>query len=410
MKKYFYLQLKKVLKLFPFLLTVTVILLTVLGIVLGGVISTGQEEQKVFNIAISGDRDNNYFKIGMSALQTLDETRFSVKVIDLDEPEAEKALKNGEISAYAVLPDNFIENALSGDVRPIKYVTTAGAQDVATLFKNEVTTVITDMVVASQKGTYGLAEAMKQNGETETVNSQMTRLTIEYVNLILKRSQMIEVKELGVSNGLKLTEYYICGIFILFIMLMGLPFAPLYINRDNALSKLLVSKGYSTFSQLLSEYIANLIAFFMLLGIVFFGIGAFGSGIGLEAVLNGYGIWDFAVYAIPAVIMVAALGIALFELSSGLVSGTLLYFFVTIAFCYISGCFYPMYAFPKAIQGFASVLPIGVAFDNISSFFTGENAKANTVFVLGYALLFFMTALLLRTFKTKNYKGSGKNA
>ncbi len=411
MKRFLYLQFKKVLKLFPFLLAVTLVLATVLGIVIGGIMAKSEQEKQTFNVAITGDRDNYYFKVGLSALQNLDETRFSVNIIDMDEKKAEKALQKGEISAYAVLPDNFIENALSGDVHPIKYVTTDGARDVSTLFKNEITTLITDMVIASQKGTYGLADAMYQNNIEGSVNGQMTNLTLRYVDLILNRTDMIEIQEIGAGNGLSIIQYYICGIFILFVMLIGIPFAPLYINKDNSLSRLLISKGYSSFVQLLCQYIAHLTALILLLAMAFLSLGLFGNRMGLsDGILGGNGLPETVLATLPVVIMFTSFNIMIFELSSSLVSGMLLHFFSTIVLCYISGCFYPIYAFPKAVQVISKYLPTGVAFDRLSLLFTGTSTFKSTVIVLAYAVLFFAIALIAKKIKTINYKGSVKVA
>ncbi len=411
MKRYLYLQFKKVFKLFPFLLAVTLVLIITLGVILGGIINDDNKEKEAFNIAVSGDRDNNYFKIGLSALQNMDQTRFSINVIEMDESKAEKAIKNGEISAYVVLPDNFIEKALSGNVQPIKYVTTAGAMDVTTLFKNEVTTVITEMVIASQKGSYGMAAAMEQNGITDNIYDHMTALSIRYVKLILNRGDMITVETLGTSRGVTLAQYYICGIFILLIMLIGLPFAPLFIKRDNSLSRLLVSKGYKNFIQLLCEYIANLSAFIILLAVIFSALGIMTDKLEIENnILNGVGIWNFALSSLPIVVMIVSFNIMVFEIASNIVSGMLLHFFATVGLCYVSGCFYPITAFPKVIQKLADFLPTGVAFDNLTSLFNGEGSISALLGVILYAVLFFCIALMVRSIKTINYKRSVKGA
>lgn len=407
MKKYLLLQYKKILKLFPFVLVVTLILFTGLAVVFGMIVNTNsqKEENQIFNIALTGDTDNDYLHLGLSALSSMDQTRFSMKLVEMNESKAEKALAKGEISAYVVFPEDFMDKALSGDVEPIKYVTTSGNRDVVTLFKNEITKLITDMVVACQKGTYGLADALMEADEGQIVNRHMSNLSLRYVDLILHRSEMVTVDELGISGGLSTVEYYICGIFIVFIMLMGLPFATMYIKDDYALSRLLISKGYSNFVQQTCEYIAHLTSLVALATIVFSGVGLMANfaNIGLKLPFETLGL--FALNTLPTLIMISAFNIMIFELSSNMVGGVLLHFFSTLGLCYISGCFYPIYAFPKAVQQISSILPVGVARQQLASFFTEEGMFTRSILVLLYAALFFGIALLLRRFKTVNGKG-----
>ena len=172
MKKYFYLQLKRAFKFFPFILTVTIVLFIGLSLILFGIINTNSKktENQTFNIGVSGDFENKFLQFGINAFKTIDETRFSLDFIEMDEKEARKALANGDISAYVLLPHRFVEDALKGNVKPITFVTTAESNDITTMFKTEITTLITNMVVASQKGTYGIGDALSDNGHKKIAN------------------------------------------------------------------------------------------------------------------------------------------------------------------------------------------------------------------------------------------------
>ena len=410
MKKYLYLQLKRTSKLFPFVLAVTLVFFIVLAVVFGLMMKTNsaKDENTVFKIGLAGDTDDDYMQLGVSAVTSLDQSRFTMEMFPIKEAEAEKALARGEIAAYVVFPENFMENALSGDVEPVRYVTTTGNRDVMTLFKNEITTLITEMVVASEKGTYGLADAINKKGQHSIVNENMTNLTFEYVELMLHRSDMAEVEELGISNGLTITKYYACSFLLLFIMLIGLPFATLYIKDNRALQRLLISKGYTNFTQQACEYLAHLVALVALCAIIFAGIGVSGIFSGKIAgiyLMPPEKVALFALNVLPTLIMVAAFNLMIFELSSNMVGGVLLHFFSILGLCYISGCFYPISAFPKSVQQLSRFLPVGIARQQLSSFFTQKEVFLNILLVLCYAVLFFAVALFARRFKTVNDKG-----
>ena len=411
MMKYFNIQLKKAVRFFPYLLLVTVVLFVGLALILGGILSSNSQklENQTFNIGVSGDTENEFLQMGMAAFQTLDETRFSLAFIEMGESEAQDALASGDISAYIVLPENFVESAIAGKIDPIEFVTTAELSDIKTVFKNEITRAVTGFVVASQKGTYGIHDALSDNGYRQLANKHLTPVSIEYVDLILKRDKTLTVDELGISSGLTTAEYYICSIAILFIMLAGLPFACICCKKDNALSVLLVSKGTSYFSQLLAEYVAHLLSLIALLAFVFAGIATLPSLMGMELFSVDL-LLSLFLHILPTVMMLAAFNVMLFELSSNIISGILSHFFFTLSLCYISGCFYPLYSFPKIVQNVARVLPVDVAREHMATFFTGDSAFTKTAFVLLYGILFLTIAFLGKFLKTIMHTGGSMNA
>lgn len=409
MKKYFYLQFKRVLKFFPFFLAVTLILMVGLAAILSGIIqnfNNGEDNQR-FKIAITGDIDNDYLKWGMTAMQTFDETRFAIEFIEMTETDAEKALADGRISAYVVLPDNFMENVLIGRMDPIKYVTTPGMGGVVSMFKNEVTGLVTDMVVYSQKGTYGIYDAMRDNGLSATAGDCMNRISIEYVDLILHRSKIYNLEELGISNGLSTAEYFVCGITVLMLMLIGLPYVTVYVKKDYSLNSLLLARGYSNLGQMLCEYISHLVSLLLLVTFL-----AAGAGVVVNLIFDTLAdfvtskiLSAYALRIIPILVMLSAFNIMIFELSNNIVSSVLLHFFISISVCYISGCLYPTYAFPKTVQLMAVFLPTSVAKGYLAGSFNGNHTVWEFVGILAYTVLFFGIALAVRIRKTARKRG-----
>jgi len=403
--RYFKLCFKRTLKFFPFVLAVTLVLLIGIAVVLSSFLQkfNDSEDKKPFQIALTGDTEDQYIRWGMAALKTLDETRYSIEIIVLEEAQAEKKLSEGKISAYIVMPEDFIANALSGDIKPLKYVTTAGSKGIVSMFKNEITHIITDMLIDSEKGVYGINDALDDNGESEISGKMMDKLNLEYVNLILHRSDLLEVEISGVSNGLNMVEYYICGIALLLLLLMGIPYAALHIKSDYSLNRLLISNRQGNLSQVLGEYAAHLISvwslsvlIFSVCAAVFFKLG----GSPDSQLITPAKVLSLSYKAIPVIIMVAAFNIMIFEISGQIISGILLHFFSVLCLCYISGCFFPIYTFPLALQLTSHYLPTGIAREYLESCITQGDILPFLAGLLVYSLLFFSVALLFRSFKT----------
>lgn len=402
MKKYFYLQLKLAGKLLPFVLAVTLLLSLGLGLILSGLLTVleSSDSSRPFTVALSGDTDNDYMQWGLAAIQPSEGGQFSINVVEMPQDKAHSALEKGEISAYVIIPEGFMEKALTGQIDPITYVTSTGLEGIAGQMKREITQIVTKMVVYSQKGAYGLATALRHNTEIEDVYTPMSVLSLQYTDLILNRAEFYRVEELGVDNGLTTRDYYICAGLVVLLVLMGLPFGAVYIKKDRALTRLLRSRGYSAGQQLLCEYGAHGLAMVVLAGAVLAVAGLAlallpGSGIGSMPELG-----SLAVKLLPVVVMLSALNMLVFNLSDSTVSGLLLHFFGAIGLCYVSGCIYPISAFPVGVQRFAAFLPTAVARQHLAAGFTGDGAWGSLGALLLYGLGFFAIALVLRVRKT----------
>lgn len=411
MKKQLYLQMKRGAKLFPFLLAITVLLVFGLTLALRGLMVNNSQktENLKFNIGVAGDIHDPLLQMGLGAFKVFDETRFSLEMVQMEENEAHSALEKGQIAAYVVLPENFVQNALNGVVEPIKFATTTDSTDLVTMFKNEITRVITNIVIASQKGTYGIGDVLSENGYGDISNHHINEISIHYFDLVLNRNETLYVEELGVSSGLGLVEYYVCNVVILFVMLSGIPFVCLYCQRDRSLSVLMLSKGYSHITQLLSEFFAHLVSLLALLAIVLGGVAVTISTFdaqGLPEIFSRPPACPF-LYILPVVLTFAAFNMMLFELFSTVISGLLFHSFCTISLAYISGFFYPLYSFPKIIQDFSIVLPTRVAREYLATFFTGEPWLLKTILLLLYMCLFLAVALFIKRFKTARHTGGG---
>lgn len=382
------------------------LLIVALGVVVYGFTSSGNktDENKRFKVGITGDTDAKYIKSGMAALTSLDDTRFSMEVVIMEREEAEKSLITGDIAAFVILPEDFIERALYGDMDKVTYVTSSGAETVATMFKNEITKVISDIVLYTQKGTYAIDEAVNDTSVPDPSGKYMNKLSIEYVDLILNRSDIFEVTETGESNSVSLSNYYIGAIVMIVLLFSGLPFVTVYVIKDASLSSLLVSKGFRVAKQLFCETTAHFFSMLALCATLFSAciVALLTFNINLIGVKDLIGLF-FAV--IPVLVMISCFNIFIFEISSNITSVVLIYFFTVLSLCYICGCFYPIYTFPVSLQKFSSILPVSAAREYLSVYLTGKVNVRDILVVLLYAVAFYALALLFRRNKISAKRG-----
>lgn len=410
MKSYFSLQCKRVMKVFPFILTVTVVLFVALAVLLSGLLSSysNGEQNTVFRVGITGDTDNEMLQLAIVAFQSFDESRFSVEFVEMNLTDAEDALQKGAISAYLELPEDFVEKAMRGEMEPMYYVTSAGSDNVVNMFKNEITALVTDVVVSSQQGSFGLQEALDDNDVEGDHGEWINTLAIEYVNLVLKRTAAITVDELGISEGMRTSEYYLCGITLLFLMLFGLPFVVVFARQDRSLNVLLLSRGVSGARQLFSEWLSHFLALLGLASVVFVPVLLL-SATTDNATMQMLTTAEWLTYLllfIPVLAMVSSFNLFIFEIGGNVVSSALLHFFTVLSMCYVSGCFYPVYTFPRAIQMMERFLPTGIARETLAVALSEGATLTPLIGVTVYAVLFFAAAWLIRQYQFHRWEGA----
>lgn len=400
MKTYAALQLKRAARLLPFVLAVALILFGALLAVFRAVLQKAESDDAqnamLVRVAITGDTDYPYFDLILSAVKNFDTSRYAIEIVKTDEEQAKKELEAGRLAAYAILPDDFIEEALCGRIKTITYVTTTGSVDTMSLFKEEVTEVISGILAESQKGVYGIGEALDNNGHSDISGDRLNELNLKYIDLILDRSKLYKTETVeAVGEDMPFQIDLFSGIAVLFVFLTSLPYALLYVKRDVALHQTMAARGFSPTAQLLCEYAAYAAAVFALFFAVLAAMAPF-TGAELAGIPGGARLVLFAVELLPVIVTVAAFGFMVFELAGNLVSGVLLHFFLSLALCYVSGCLYPLHAFPQSVQDTAVYLPAAMAREYLSGCLSGNVTAAPLLGMLTYTVLFVAVAAVVR--------------
>lgn len=390
MGKYFRLQCKRLLRFVPGALLVALILAgsLLLAFQLFARQNANQEENQRFPFAICGETDNPFLQMGLSALSSFDSSRYALEVLEMEEQEAARALAQGNIAAYVVIPEGFMDAALAGDIMPIDFYSTTGATGLVTLVKEEMSNVVSELLLSSQMGVYGMWDAMIDNGLVNKAGGQMDILTLRYADYIFVRDRIYTLEELGIADALGLESYMLCGLGVLLLLLICLPFAALMIPGDPALGRLLCSKGRPAWGQAACDFAAYAATLLCMLLVLVVAAGVFAPQIGNVAML----FWKL----IPVLIFAAAFSFMLYSLSRDLIGGVMMQIFVTVILCFVSGCLYPIDFFPVRIQQLAQWLPTGVARTQLASCITGNAPGWTLPVLLGYCTVFTLIGVWAR--------------
>ena len=393
----------------PFVIAITLLICTCIGVALFALVENNDNsaENTKFAVAIVGEFEGDMLGLGIEAIKSMDSSQYTLDILELDEKTAAEKLRRREIIGYAVIPDGFVEAAMSGDVGHIDFVTNQSGIDLTTMFKQEILDMISRILVESQNGTYAMQDIILENKvDISKYMHHTNTLMASYVSMILSRSSALDCQVIGISDKLSFGGYMFSGLSVLLLLICGITCCPLFAGRDMALPRLLSANRISPLSQILSEYGAYLcLTILNMLPIVALLMLFSGGAAALIPELDGISTPDAVlifVKFIPAVLAVTALQFLLYELTDSVVSGVLLQFVCAIGLSYISGCFYPISFFPKSIQVLSSVMPSGIARGYLSALISGAECGGELAALMAYTVILLGFAALTRHRRIKN--------
>lgn len=403
---YFLLQLKRAARTFPFVLTISLLICLGLGLVLGTLVETDNaaEDKQKLSIGIVGDTSDEYLSLGIAAVKSFDSSRLSVNFLELSEAEAKAMLTGGELVAYIVIPDGFVEGIMYGDIKQITYVASSQSVGIAAMFKEEISAMVSRMVIESQKGVYGMQRLMRANG-ISGVSTQTDAMNLRYFSLIFNRTSVLTTEILGVSDDLSFAGYMTCGLLVLLLLLVGISCCPMFAKKETALLQLLAASGRRPYLPALCEYAVYLLVILVNLGVLMTAaMLTAGDALSLIPELARLSLADLPsllVRTLPALLAITALQFLLYELSSDIVSGVLLQFLCAVSLGYISGCFYPIGFLPDTIRTLSQFTPSGAARQYLSALFTSRSATGDLTALLAFFILFTGLAAAVREYRTR---------
>lgn len=404
--KFLLVQLKKMTKVLP-----SVFLVSALSCICVGFLFTvffagsgAREEKQNYGVAIVGNLEESYLGFGVQAIRTLDDSRYVIDFLVMTEKGAREAFIADEITGIIIIPDGLVEALVYGrnDVK-VKYIVSDGQKGITNILMEEFAKIASTLITHSQAGVFGLQEVMRQEGMYDIFHSATDELNMKYINLVLSRTEICGVEELGVSNGLSMMGYLGCGILIFVLILLGITYSPVFARRKIGLARVYKSKGVCESIQVLGEYLA----YFLMVLICVAGIALLAGLILMTGILpidreesvmlllRGFG------KLIPVILFLTAMQFLFYEIVSGVVSSVLIQFVLGIGMCYVSGCFYPAGFFPDVVQVVGGLLPTGVAMKYLSGCILEE---VSTLHVLGmslYLVVFIAASIAVRHYKIR---------
>lgn len=403
---YFGMQMKRMLRVLPVLLAAAIASVGILGVCAVLILhSRGSEEGKQrFRIGMVGNLSDSYLGFGISLVQAMDDSRFMVDLMPMEEAEARSSFRRGELSSYVRVPDGLLNSIVYGrNDKFITYVGSEGQKGIESILGEELANMVSVLVTRSQSAVFGMQQIMRDHDKGGEVSATTDRMNLQLFGVVLNRTRLYTLEELGISGGLSAAGYYLGAILVFFLLLLGIHGSPLLVRRSRALPEVMKSRGIGVFGQVLGEYTAfacmNLICF----AVVFIAVGTFFDGGFIEiAEWEAQGAEPLSVLfavVLPVSLMLSAMQFWLYELVTGVVNSLICQFVCSISLAYLAGVFYPSNFLPETMRTVGQLLPAGAAMRYVQGGILGELSLKAVVSVFLYLFLFLGLSVLTRDWR-----------
>lgn len=392
---------KLIFKFFPGYILFFLIFLAVMGLLVSVYVNGPFSEKKTkYKIAVAGDTESSFLGFGVSVIKSFDDSRFAIDFVSMDMAEAKNALMREDVSAVIYIPKGFVDSVATGanDVR-VQVMLSEGHTDVIGLTKELFSKIVSDMITNSQSSVYTFYKSMHYLGQDDLADISADTLNLKLISAALGRTGMLDIKSIGVSDGLTTIQYYYCAVIGLFLLLLGIPCASLLGGEKGYRAAFLKAKGLGIMAQVLAEYLTYLLLMVFGMGLVYtiLGIALSRQEIsGLLGKISDMGAGLQFLYMLPIIAMISAMQYMIYEICRSVVGSLLAQFTVLISMAYISGFFYPAAAFPKAVRALGGTIPTGVLFKGLEASVIGEICGGVYAAGFAYLMLFFAISVLAR--------------
>lgn len=408
--RYFLAGLKRIRRLFPEIMGLS-LLFFVLVIIMGRMLIANSDYEtgkSRYGIGLLVEGDNQLVDLGIYLLESFDDSKYLVEIKKYSSrEEGVEALYKNEVSALCEIPDEFYDsiNELSNDVS-IKYYTASGARGITGVYMDAVTGMVSNYVLYSEAGIFSLMDFCDYKGHSAQMMYEDTdRLFLAYMNAIIGRGELVEVKPLGISNGLSTYAYFFVGLSLFMVCVFSFAAISYFLEKSNSLDCIANSRGINAPMQVAADFIAYYLCNALCTLILFVPIwlvlrmGAFSI-----PEFEDLGFLDFAKYisaVYTAMILLCVFEFIVFEALEGTINKIIFSLVIIIGSGYVSGLLYPKSFFPESLQKFGELLPTGVSLSFLSAAVSGDDYEKWLYILLAYAICLFGVLCFVRQRKIR---------
>lgn len=308
---------------------------------------------KPIKVALVIPKNQKEVRLAANFLSTLDSFEYISSFVYLQEKEAERLLKSGEVQAALLFKEDFYDDVDSGNNTPVKIRLSSKKQAGIEYFQ-ELLYAGVYLIDEVEAACYALETVMGDYGTTRTVGEAQRELLQDYAADAFTLRQNMHIEVVSPTGEVEVIPYYIVVLLLVFLLLCAMQFYVLYSTESRLVDeKLRIYGAGSCFCTLCHLFFMTLVLF--CLECMYFAA---------VNVLGKYtGFWELVYYKEkPVHLMFLAFSIAclyhgIFHFSTRQKGYRLLAAVVFLLMLVLSGCIIPLAYLPKEVSELSAWLP-----------------------------------------------------
>ncbi len=373
---YIRLRIKAVMKIFPSMCVMTLLLCLSLGGMLymqserAEALTEGEEDTRL-GLGIVGVDGSGYLTSLFPLLKNMDSSSEEVNFITYkDRESAADAIRSGRIYAAILIPDGLVDSLLAGETGKMTLLFPVTGAGIETLMVRELSASVSSVISSMESGSHALEQYCIASGinDWDAIAGHQTDLLLNTLQDLLHRNRLFQIKYVRTSEQVSIESFYLIAMVLLLYLMLGIMCAGSFIRTDESLTSLLKIRGVRSLHQVAAEWVSLL----SLLGCI---CALFLPLIGLALcrmpiTFSAFGVTDpvfmerfllFGLRSIPVLLLAASIDLMIYEFSPNLITGVIMQFLVMISLAYASGVFYTARTMPSVLQAVSGILPTGQA-------------------------------------------------
>ena len=399
MKRYLFwlkMECKRAAAVLPGILLKAVVLVITIGMIAfcASKILQNQEDEKQIQIGIVAE-DNALTDMLLMFIENMESVKKWCDLVPVSKEEGMELLKQGELLGLAVLPENVVEEIISGSNEPARLYLAEDLAPLGLVFDELASAAVRLLQLAQAQiyATYDLAA--EWNISRAELSEMCDRINLLNLQIALSRESFFETEQLSVTGEDSFKTYYGGALLTLYLLFAGLFFGK-YIKRSSLEQKILakrmdIPKTAQLFGRILVTVGLLLVVLLLIIPLL---ILAHISGIvRITVSIQSICIMILVLFCVAAMLQF------IYMISDNHRFAVLLVGMNGVIMSYLAGCFLPTPLLPQIVEKVSGFLPVYYIKYGVSMLFaTREGMFWQTAMflVLWMCLLFAGARLLMR--------------
>ena len=399
MKRYLFwlkIECKRAAALLPGILLKAVVLVFAIGMIAfcANKVLFSQEEEKQIRIGFVAE-DNALTDMLLMFIENMESVKKWCDLVPVSEEEGMEMLKQGEFLGLAVLPENVVEEILSGSNEPAKLYLAEDLAPLGLVFDELASAAVRLLQLAQAQiyATYDLAEDW--NIARADRSEMCDRINLLNLQVALSRESYFETEQLSVTGEDSFKTYYGGALLTLYLLFAGLFFGK-YIKRSSLEQEMLEKRmGIPKTAQLFGRILVTtgLLFVVLLLAIPLLILAHVTGIVRITISLQSVCIMVLVLLCVAAMLQFIYMisdnhrFAVLFVGMNGVIMG------------YLAGCFLPTPLLPQIVEKVSGFLPVYYIKYGVSMLFAtreGVFLRTTLALLLWIGLLFAGARMLMR--------------